>query len=35
MRKCQLLALGLVLLAVAAVAEPYKEKDTSRLLTGN
>ena len=34
MRKCQLLALMLVLLAVAAVAEPYKEKDTSRLLTG-
>ena len=34
MRKCQVLALMLVLLAVAAVAEPYKEKDTSRLLTG-
>jgi hypothetical protein len=34
MRKCQLLALGLILLAVTAVAEPYKEKDTSRLLTG-
>jgi hypothetical protein len=34
MRKCQLLAVGLVLLAGAALAEPYKEKDTSRLLSG-
>ena len=34
MRKCQVLALGMVLLAITAVAEPYKEKDTSRLLTG-
>ena len=34
MRKCQLLALVSVLLAVAAAAEPYKEKDTSRLLSG-
>lgn len=34
MRKRQVLALMLVLLAVAAAADPYKEKDTSRLLTG-
>jgi hypothetical protein len=34
MRKRQVLTLVLVLLAAAAVAEPYKEKDTSRLLSG-
>jgi hypothetical protein len=34
MRKRQILAIMLVLFAVAAVADPYKEKDTSRLLTG-
>lgn len=34
MRRYQALTLGLLLLAVAAAAAPYKEKDTSRLLTG-
>jgi len=34
MRKRQILAVVMLLFALAAVAGPFKEKDTSRLLTG-